>query len=57
MAKKVHAEVRKRGQHLTEQNRYDIERYLKMGWSKKQIAEAVGCCSSKAGAGSGIGRV
>ncbi len=44
MAKKVHAAVRRKGQHLTEQDRYDIERLLKQGWSKKQIAEALGCC-------------
>lgn len=44
MAKKIHAEVRKKGQHLTKQNRYDIERYLRKGWSVKQIAEAIGCC-------------
>lgn len=44
MAKKVHAEVRRKGQHLTEQDRYDIERLLKQGWSKRRIAEAIGCC-------------
>lgn len=44
MAKKQHGTVRKKGQHLTEQDRYTIERLLKMGWDKKDIAAAVGCC-------------
>jgi len=35
---------RRKGQHLTEADRYTIQRLLEMGWRKQLIADSIGCC-------------